>query len=270
MANVPAKAEVGATETASALLIGSAIHQPRPSYEGASGGGRRLILSGRNKATKKRGIRRTRGKDGKTISPYEWAKGDLMNMQALMVRKNIAVFDAEGVDETGGDETPSKKVSKKVPWFSYREKVTRGNKLIHALGKSDVLLSINDFFDQKDKTNFVLYYTGHGACDGSWVFPISKAADDDQEEEGGEGATPMTAARVDGAAVSPQPHEGAGPTAVEITVEFHEESGSLTDDGAHIRRIKTKYRSNHSRNLSYQQMKRSAAVQTPPVHRPIN
>ena len=231
MADKKVEAFVGAVGTTSALLIGSAIFEPRPSSDGGARGTGR---SGVKRAEKKRGIRRIRGKDGKPVPAYMWAKGDLANMHELLTRKNIDVYDAQGEEEetqhSDGvqSDKDDEKVPKKVLWFNYKENRKGGT---YALGKSDVLQNIEKFFDQKDKTLFVLYYTGHGDKDGSWVFPVTKTVNSSgASHRESQGEEEVTTSRHDVSAV--QQPEGAGPTLVETTVEIHEDNGSQPpDDG---------------------------------------
>ena len=226
MADVGAK--VGAAGTTSALLIGSAIFKQRESSEGGASSG------GVKRAKKKRGIKEIRGKKGKKREDHiKWARGDLENMYELMIRKNIAVYDPKGDDSEEDDDATHHENGIHIGddgtrWYNYKEQRTDNS---YALGKIDILRKIEEFFDQKDKTLFVLYYTGHGNEDGSWVFPVTRttsaspvrAPNEGQGESGGEGATAQ-AATPHGAAVPPL-QQGASYSTV-VIAEVHEESGS--------------------------------------------
>ena len=100
--------------------------------------------------SKKRGIRKVFAKYGGWYPPDAWVEGDLDNMKRLMHAKGVEVF---GV-------------------FDYRERNKHG---VYSSGKTDVLEKIRDFFGQGNKTHFILYFTGHGDREGSWVIPVTTA-----------------------------------------------------------------------------------------------
>ena len=99
---------------------------------------------------KKHGIRRVLVKYGEWFPPDAWVEGDLDNMKRLMQTKDIPVYDV----------------------FDYRERSEEG---VYSLGKFDIFDRIREFFAQEDKTHFVLYFTGHGDVEGSWVVPVTTA-----------------------------------------------------------------------------------------------
>ena len=209
----------------SALLICSAKCEKRPDSDGSSTTADHGKQTSGKQTRVKRGIRQTRKKDGEIIPPDEWAKGDLKNMRRLMEMKSIAVHRVESVeddeegDDSGDGNGGGKDKDGKVPWLNYKEQRKDGD---FALGKADILATINEFFRQRDKTFFVLYYTGHGDEEGSWVFPITKKVDsggDKDQGERSERVAQATAATRGGEVVV----ENAG-----ITVALHEESGSTT------------------------------------------
>ena len=121
----------------SALLIGSCICEP---YRDLRCEGKRV--------DKKNGIRRAFTKPSTLIPRWAWVKGDLDNMENMMNKKNIELFYR----------------------LEYRERDDDGR---YALGKTDVLRLISDFFSQEEKTHFILYFSGNGDQDGSWVFPVT-------------------------------------------------------------------------------------------------
>lgn len=97
----------------------------------------------------KRGIRTPVAKAARELIPPDaWMKGDLDNMERLMRRKGIDVFEAYAYEEVDGSTGA------------------------YSIGKSDVLQKINAFFRQSGKTHFILYFSGHGAEDGSWGIPV--------------------------------------------------------------------------------------------------
>ena len=125
----------------SALLVGCARCDPIRVIRGEA----------RDKRVdKKGGIRRsfTKGWRGRLISQGAWVEGDLDNMENLMVRKNINVFSR----------------------MDYHERKENGR---YAQGKLDVLNEIRNFFDQDNVAHFILYFTGNGDLDGSWVIPVT-------------------------------------------------------------------------------------------------
>ena len=127
---------------ATALLIGSWKCETRRPVRGEKG---------KHVITKKRGIRKVFAKYGEWYPPDGWVEGDIDNMKRLMHSKGVHVY---GV-------------------FDYRERNKDG---VFSLGKKDVLDKIRGFFGQDDKTHFVVYFTGHGDEEGSWVVPVTTAA----------------------------------------------------------------------------------------------
>lgn len=125
-----------------ALLIGSGKYEYR---EGGADNNQ-----GKQKATKKAGIKQKRTKSGRQIQDGEWATGDIENMKDLMSRYGHEC-DSHNYIEQNEDCT-------------------------YALGKAEILQKISDFF-KKDKTYFILYYTGHANRDGAWCFPRTKRID---------------------------------------------------------------------------------------------
>ena len=123
-----------------ALLIGSGIYDGHREHWGGGGG---------KKTSKKQGIRPCRTKKGDMIPPDEWSRGDLRNMKGFVTRMGAEVYDT----------------------FNYTEQNADGS---YSMGKTDVSDMIREFFDQQYKTKFVLYYTGHGDQDGSWLFPVTR------------------------------------------------------------------------------------------------
>jgi hypothetical protein len=184
-------------ENTSALLIGSGVFQLRKP-NGGSG----------KPASKKGGIRQAYTKDGDQIPPGTWAIGDLDNMKDFIAKRGVDVFKS----------------------FNYTEK--REDKS-YALGKSDVLQTISDFFEQ-DKTYFILYYTGHGDGDGSWCFPVTKAVSGSQNLHTHDAATLTETAEP---ATGTSPEEAALRATVRTTsAEVHgngegAETGSRDGDG---------------------------------------
>ena len=176
----------------SALLLGSwEIYRGRLTRDGNI-----------KRVDKKGGIKRTFTKKGEPVPDGEWAEGDLDYMERLMNRKDIEVFHR----------------------LSYLEHKADGT---YAGGKDDILEKIERFFEQNDKTRFVLYFTGHGTKDdGSWCIPVTtrrkKSRASTLVEEPRQGHS------------EPAPHgtpaddEAAGQ---EIEAEVHDKSDSEGDDG---------------------------------------
>ena len=129
-------------EAITALLISSWKCEPQRPVRGEEKGGH--VIS------KKRGIRKVFAKYGGWYPPDAWVEGDLDNMKRLMHAKGVEMF---GV-------------------FDYRERNKHG---VYSSGKTDVLEKIRDFFGQGNKTHFILYFTGHGDQEGSWVIPVTTA-----------------------------------------------------------------------------------------------
>ena len=48
--------------------------------------------------------------------------------------------------------------------------------------KEALMAELTEFFSQKDKSNFVLYYTGHGAPKGNWVLNSTESDGNDKDE----------------------------------------------------------------------------------------
>ena len=187
----------------SALLIGSAIYDEARTSSDSGGGGRGKPTS------QKRGIRPKKSKKGKRDpDPHAWAEGDLDNMGKFMERMHIHVFDR----------------------YNYKEQDERNN---YSLGKSEVLQKISEFFDQDDKTDFVLYYTGHGAQDGSWLFPVTRSVDTPATQRpagggggGGEGATDVQEHGDGSYMTAVQETQGDAATTATVNVEVHEDGGA--------------------------------------------
>ena len=142
---------VRAQETC-AFLIGSGKYEPRGEADDDQGTG---------KATKKAGIKQKLTKSGRQIQDGEWALGDIKNMENLMERLGIEECDSHNYIE------------------HRKEDGTYG------LGKAEILQMIGNFF-KKDKTYFILYYTGHARRDGAWCFPRTKK----RMDAGGSGVVP--------------------------------------------------------------------------------
>ena len=178
-----------AARQAGALLIGSGIYEDRERSGGAGG-----------KATsRKAGIRPSRTKNGDLIPPDAWALGDLQNMRELLQRSGVAEVEA----------------------FNYKEQYSDNT---YALGKTDVLEKIREFFNQEDVTNFVLYYTGHGDGEGSWLFPVTRAVVSTPHN-----SLASTLAEVERA--PPRSREDSDAAAVVVEAEVYGETG---DTGGHV------------------------------------
>lgn len=83
------------------------------------------------------------------IEPDAWLKGDLDNMERIIRSRGIDLYgtlDYKEINDTTG---------------------------VYSLGKADILTVISEFFGQRDKTQFILYFSGHGDSDGSWVIPVT-------------------------------------------------------------------------------------------------
>ena len=99
------------------------------------------------RVVRKSGIRRVL-KNNQEVPRGLWAKNDLDNMECLLQNKRVDV----------------------VKKFNYRE---QHEDHTFALGREDVIDELYLFFRQRDRTRFILYYSGHGDPDGSWCFPRS-------------------------------------------------------------------------------------------------
>ena len=99
------------------------------------------------RVVRKSGIRRVL-KNNQEVPRGLWAKNDLDNMECLLQNKRVDV----------------------VKKFNYRE---QHEDHTFALGRDDVIEELYLFFRQRDRTRFILYYSGHGDPDGSWCFPRS-------------------------------------------------------------------------------------------------
>ena len=127
----------------SALLIGSCKCDVfRPIHDRDESESKSKIID------RKSGIRKTFTKRGHPIPRDAWVYGDLENMENLIARKNIDLFQK----------------------FDYYERDSSGR---YSLGKREILRLIRQFFEQDDKTHFILYFTGNGDQEGSWVFPLT-------------------------------------------------------------------------------------------------
>ena len=171
-----------------ALLIGSCKCDVfRPIHDGDE--------SENKKVDKKSGIRKTFTKRGHPIPRDAWVYGDLENMENLIARKNIDLFQT----------------------LDYYERDSSGR---YSLGKRDVLRMIREFFKQDDKTHFILYFTGNGDQEGSWVFPLTtRFVKNAHKRETVRGSAVVTAA--DGC-------EGENDTG-----RFHEESQCASSEAEH-------------------------------------
>ena len=129
-----------AARNTSALLLGSYKYEKREPRDGKNA----------KRVDKKGGIKRVH--KGKLVDADAWTKRDLDCMEQFMTVKDIHVFDTLNYLEQDKDD-------------NYRE------------GRKEILEKIARFFLQGDKTHFVLYFTGHGADDGSWCFPVSTRKD---------------------------------------------------------------------------------------------
>ena len=184
-----------------ALLLGSCkCNVFRPLFD--------EVDDGKNKSVdRKTGIRRNFMKYGRLIPQGEWVRGDLDNVECLIHAKRIDLFER----------------------FEYRERDSEG---LYSRGKRDVLRRIGDFFGQEDKTQFILYYSGSGDQDGSWVFPLTtrfvkspppseKCAADDPENARREGGGPASPVELSseaehsfiGASPTPTPRASSKPAA---------------------------------------------------------
>ena len=144
-----------------ALLIGSAEYDPHRPHRGVarrdrsprespSEHGNVAGNSGLRSIAPKRGIQTPVAKAARKFIPlHAWMKGDLDNMERLMRRKGIDVFEV----------------------YAYKE--VDGSTGAYSNGIHDVLEKIDAFFQQSGKTHFILYFSGHGAEDGSWSIPVT-------------------------------------------------------------------------------------------------
>ena len=164
-----------------ALLIGSWKCETYRPVRGERGG--------EHVITKKRGIRKVFAKYGAWFPPDAWVEGDLENMKRLMQRKDIDVFDV----------------------YDYRERNKDG---VYSLGKKDVLDKIRQFFEQENKTDFILYFTGHGDREGSWVIPVTTAVPRKQRSTEKDGS------------LRPRSNpEATSPQSMLVEVEVHSDPG---------------------------------------------
>ena len=168
----------------SALLIGS--------WEGhrTRDGDKRIDMKG--------GIKRSLSKSDDNLRG-KWARGYLNNMESFLGRKGYDVH--------------------KLNYVEYKE-----NSGTDAEGKDDILPTINRFFKQKNKTYFVLYFTGHGAVeDGSWYFAVTRPMPMKTADDHAATGTDMlrTASTSSSATTASEPK----------IVTFHDESGD--DEPAH-------------------------------------
>ena len=92
---------------------------------------------------KKGGIKRSRNK--KDVPDGVWAQRDLDNMDRFLKSKGADCVDRFNYEDLDGID--------------------------FANGKHDVIKRIEKHFEKEAKY-FILYYTGHGDHDGSWVFPV--------------------------------------------------------------------------------------------------
>ncbi|CAI8023794.1 hypothetical protein GBAR_LOCUS13890 [Geodia barretti] len=135
-----------------ALLIGSyKFEKERPVRgvpEGLKAAGRLRRKGGRKKAYTKAGV----------VPPEAFVEGDLRNMERYIHQKEIHRFST----------------------VDYREHDTSTGE--YAGGKDDILNLVRDFFAQDDRTEFILYFTGHGDVDGSWCIPVTVLKGSEEED----------------------------------------------------------------------------------------
>ena len=138
-----------------ALLIGSWKYDPDRDIRGVGGesgiNGASRVDDSRTRVDKKTNIKRVFTKDNLRVPDHAWVTGDLDNMESLIKKNNIELFHR----------------------LDYREKDGDG---VWAEGKKEVLVKIDEFFQQQGRTHFVLYFSGHGNKDGSWCFALSTRA----------------------------------------------------------------------------------------------
>ena len=127
-----------------ALLLGSyKFEKSRPVRGGPDG----PIAEGR--LHRKGGRKKVFTKAGE-VPPQAWLEGDLKNMERYVFQKEmhwVGTLDYRERDEETGE---------------------------YADGKNDILDAVRNFFAQDDRTEFVLYFSGHGDTDGSWCIPVTE------------------------------------------------------------------------------------------------
>ena len=135
-----------------ALLIGSYKFEKERPVRGVPD-----ALKAAGRLRRKGGKKKAYTKVGE-VQPEAWVEGDLRNMERYIHQREIH-------------------------WFStldYREHNTFTGE--YAGGKDDILNLIREFFSQNDRTEFILYFTGHGDVDGSWCIPVTVLRGSEEEE----------------------------------------------------------------------------------------
>ena len=99
----------------------------------------------------KGGIKRSRIKN--QTQEGAWAETDLSRMQHLLRSKRVADDD--------------------ISQINYKER--NGKKF--ANGSKEITTRIEQLF-QKNGKYYILYYTGHGDPNGSWIFPVTRRSTD--------------------------------------------------------------------------------------------
>ena len=153
---------------------------------------------------KKGGIKLSRNK--RDVPDGVWAQRDLDNMDRFLKSKGADCVDS----------------------FNYEDLVGTD----FANGKRDIIERIEKHFEKEAKY-FILYYTGHGDHDGSWVFPVIRKVQSPVEDPDSitRQGTRGEGHRGSAAAVLDQPIQ------VDVEVHVHIENNSTEQDSWSAERI---------------------------------
>ena len=138
-----------------AFLIGSYKFEKARPVRGVPEG-----FKAASRLRRKGGKKKAYSKAGEEVSPEAFVEGDLQNMKRYINEKGIHSFST----------------------MDYREHNSDTGE--YAGGKEDILNLVRDFFAQDDRTEFILYFTGHGDVDGSWCIPVTVLRDSEENEGG--------------------------------------------------------------------------------------
>ena len=128
-----------------ALLIGShkLFEKPRP----VRGAPKSVVVP---RQCRKGGRRNVCKSDGEVVPSSAFVEGDLRNMRGYLENKGVNLFGS----------------------LDYRHHYETGE---YGDGKKDILKRVREFFAQNDgRTEFILYFSGHGDLNGSWCIAVSE------------------------------------------------------------------------------------------------